>query len=66
MTEPLYTFDALVPRPIDRPTVVPLEGDLPVEELDDAKIFAAPDDPADWPAWREQLTRWRADARTSA
>ena len=30
--------------------------------LDAAKIFAAPDDPADWPAWREALTRWRAEA----
>ena len=40
-------FDPLVPRPIDRPTFVPLEG--PLDVLDAAKILAAPDDPADWP-----------------
>ena len=28
-------------------------------ELDSAKIIAAPDDPADWPAWRDALARWR-------
>jgi hypothetical protein len=49
-----------VPRPIDRWAEVPLDGDLSV--LDDAKILAPPDDPAQWPAWREQLQRWRADA----
>ena len=31
--------------------------------LDGAKILAAPDDPADWPAWREALRRWRDEAR---
>ena len=36
------------------PTSAPLDG---------AKIFAAPDDPADWPAWREALARWRDEAR---
>ena len=25
--------------------------------------MAAPDDPADWPAWREALARWRDEAR---
>lgn len=30
--------------------------------LDGAKIFAAPDDPADWPAWRATLARWREEA----
>jgi hypothetical protein len=50
------TFDPLVPRPIDLPT--PIRGDL-----DRAKIIAAPDDPADWPAWREALARWRDRAR---
>ena len=50
------TFDPLVPRPIDRPT--PIDG-----ELDSAKIIAAPDDPADWPAWRDALARWRDEAR---
>jgi formylglycine-generating enzyme len=53
--------DPLVPRPIDLPTPVPDGADL--AELDRAKIIAAPDDPAGWPAWREALTRWRAEAR---
>ena len=57
-------FDPLVPRPIDRPTVLPLDGDIDADVADRAKIFAAPDNPPDWPAWREQLQRWRADART--
>ncbi|MFI9644028.1 SUMF1/EgtB/PvdO family nonheme iron enzyme [Micromonospora sp. NPDC051925] len=57
------SFNPYVPRPIDRPTAVPLAADAPLDELDEAKIFAAPDEPADWPAWREQLTRWRAEAR---
>ena len=52
------SFDPLVPRPIDRPTPPRLEA-----ELDDAKILAAPDDPADWPAWRHTLARWREEAR---
>jgi hypothetical protein len=51
-----------VPRPIDRPTVLPLDGTLEPEAGDIAKIFAAPDDPADWPAWRAALARWRAEA----
>ncbi len=49
-------LDPLVPRPIDLPTEID-------NELDGAKIIAAPDDPADWPAWREQLAAWREDAR---
>src|SRR6202008_3324547 len=40
----------LVPRPIDLPT--PIAG-----ELDGAKIIAAPDDPAEWPAWPDALPR---------
>ena len=32
-------------------------------DLDGAKIFAAPDDPAEWPAWRARLADWRAEAR---
>jgi formylglycine-generating enzyme len=52
----MTSFDPLVPRPIDLPT--PIDGDL-----DRAKIIAAPDDPADWPAWRAALTRWRDGAR---
>ncbi|GAB3932631.1 hypothetical protein GCM10027614_02170 [Micromonospora vulcania] len=47
-------------RPADRGA---LGGHADLSTLDEAKIFAAPDNPADWPAWREQLTRWRADAR---
>jgi sulfatase modifying factor 1 len=52
--------DPLVPRPIDLPTPVPPEG--PLDVLDGAKVIAAPDDPADWPAWRASLERWRAEA----
>ena len=50
------SFDPLVPREIDRPT--PIDGDLAK-----AKIVAAPDDPAEWPAWRDALARWREQAR---
>ena len=56
-------FDPLVPRPIDRPTVLPPAGPIDADVADGAKIFAAPDDPADWPAWRDQLHRWRDEAR---
>ena len=52
--------DPWSPRPIDLPTEVPLEG--PLDSLDAAKVFAAPDDPQDWPPWREALTRWRGEA----
>ncbi|HWB38595.1 MAG TPA: hypothetical protein VHA75_21460, partial [Rugosimonospora sp.] len=55
--------DPYAPRPIDRPTEVPLDGTVELSVLDEAKIFAAPDDPALWPAWRDALHRWRADAR---
>ncbi|MFD6178451.1 MULTISPECIES: formylglycine-generating enzyme family protein [unclassified Isoptericola] len=61
-----YTFDPLVPRPIDRPTDVPTGGPLTPEQsvaLDEAKIFVGPQDPADRPAWRERLAAWRSDAR---
>jgi Sulfatase-modifying factor enzyme 1 len=61
MTE--VDFDPLVPRPIDRPTNVPLVGDVDRDATDRAKILAAPDDPAEWPAWRVQLLRWRDGAR---
>ncbi|MFI8522987.1 SUMF1/EgtB/PvdO family nonheme iron enzyme [Promicromonospora sukumoe] len=60
-----YTFDPLVPRPIDRPTEVAV-GPLTTEAseaLDQAKIFSGPADPADRPAWRETLRAWRSDAR---
>lgn len=70
-----YTFDPLVPRPIDLPTVIPLDAATDaatdgttdaaqdLAALDQAKIFAAPDDPAQWAAWRERLEAWRSDAR---
>lgn len=60
-----YTFDPLVPRPIDRPTEV-ATGPLTTEAsaaLDEAKIFSGPADPADRPAWRETLRAWRSDAK---
>jgi hypothetical protein len=55
--------DPLVPRPIDLPTTLPLDGTLDPGTGDIAKVFAAPDDPADWPAWRAALIRWRTEAR---
>ncbi|MFF2830882.1 SUMF1/EgtB/PvdO family nonheme iron enzyme [Cellulosimicrobium cellulans] len=61
-----FTFDPLVPRPIDLPTEVALDGPLTPEQslaLDEAKIFVGPADPADRPAWRERLAAWRDDAR---
>ena len=56
--------DPLVPRPIDLYTPVPLDADADLAPLDTAKIFAAPDDPADWPAWRAALAKWREEATT--
>ncbi|MBA2332674.1 MAG: hypothetical protein H0V94_07800, partial [Actinobacteria bacterium] len=65
MTIPLeQPRDPWSPRPIDLSTPVSLDPSAPLDRLDGAKIFAAPDDPADWPAWREVLRRWRDDART--
>ena len=54
--------DPWAPRPIDLWTPVPLAPDADLEPLDTAKIFAAPDDPGDWPAWRDALARWRQEA----
>jgi formylglycine-generating enzyme len=51
------------PRPLDLPTAVPLHDGVDLAILDDAKVFAAPDDPAAWPRWRERLHAWRANAR---
>jgi hypothetical protein len=60
-------FDPLHPRALDLPTPVPLDADLAEGDralvLDDAKIFAAPADPADVPQWRAQLAAWRDGAR---
>lgn len=63
MTIPLeQPRDPWSARPIDLPAPVPLEPHAQLDDLDAAKIFAAPDNPSDWPAWRETLTRWRAEA----
>ena len=58
----LEPLDPLSPRQLDLPTAVPLEPGAELDGLDAAKILAAPDDPADWPAWRDALTRWRLEA----
>lgn len=54
-------LDPLVPRPIDLWRAVPLGADADLSSLDDAKIFAAPADRADRPAWRTALHRWREE-----
>jgi formylglycine-generating enzyme required for sulfatase activity len=54
-------MDPLVPRPLDRPTVVDLDAP-DWSAMDAAKILAAPDDPADWPRWRTVLREWAAGA----
>ena len=51
-----------LPRPIDRSAPVPLDPGADLSTMDEAKVFAAPDDPALWPAWREALHRWRREA----
>ncbi|RNE62244.1 SUMF1/EgtB/PvdO family nonheme iron enzyme [Cryobacterium tepidiphilum] len=56
-------INPLVPRAIDLPTVLPLDGTLDAATGDIAKIFAAPTDPAEWPAWRDALASWRREAR---
>lgn len=61
----MYDFDALVPRPIDHTTNVPL-GELAAEDslrLDEAKIFAAPISLSDRDRWREVLAQWREESR---
>jgi formylglycine-generating enzyme len=55
--------DLLVPRSLDQPTTVPLDPHADLAGLDSAKIFAAPPDRAQLPAWRAALRRWREDAR---
>lgn len=59
---PRPDFSPYRPRPIDSPTAVPIEPGADLTELDEAKVFAAPNDPSQWPAWREALTRWRSEA----
>jgi sulfatase modifying factor 1 len=59
-------FNPYVPRPIDKPTAVPLAPDADLSVLDEAKIFAAPTDPANYPAWRAAITRWRREALVKA
>lgn len=60
-------FDPLHPRELDLPTRIPLDADLTTGDaaiaLDDAKIFAAPDDAADLDLWRSRLGEWRDGAR---
>ena len=56
-------FDPLVPRAIDRPTVLPAGGAIEPAVGDIAKIFAAPADPDEWPRWRADLAAWREEAR---
>ncbi|MGW0436848.1 formylglycine-generating enzyme family protein [Micromonospora sp. NPDC003197] len=56
-------FNPYVPRPIDQSTEVPLAPEADLSVLDEAKIFAAPDDPVHWPAWRERITAWRTEAK---
>jgi hypothetical protein len=63
-----YQFDPLVPRPIDLPTALDPATGLDAEELarlDGAKIFAAPEAPADWPAWRSRLHEWRTASQAA-
>ncbi|MCA4132607.1 SUMF1/EgtB/PvdO family nonheme iron enzyme [Arthrobacter sp. M4] len=52
-----------MPRAIDKPTALPPGGIIDPSIGDIAKIFAAPDDPADWPGWREDLSAWRREAK---
>ncbi|MGO4104444.1 SUMF1/EgtB/PvdO family nonheme iron enzyme [Leifsonia sp. YAF41] len=56
-------INPLVPRSIDLPTVLPADGLLDPAVGDIAKIFAAPANPADWPAWRAAMQAWRDSAR---
>lgn len=53
-------LDPLVPRELDLPRS--WDAGAPLASLDDAKILAAPSDPADWPTFRDRITAWRSDA----
>ena len=55
--------DPYAARPIDLPADVPLADGADLSVLDEAKILAAPVDPADRAAWRVALHRWRREAR---
>ena len=56
-------FNPLMPRDIDLPTLLGSDG---IDDVagDVIKIFSAPPDPAEWPAWRDRLTQWREAALT--
>jgi len=56
-------LDPMRPRPIDLPTILPAGGQIEPAVGDIAKIFAAPEDPAEWPRWRADLAIWRDEAR---
>lgn len=56
-------LNPLVSRPIDQPTVVPLEPGADLSVLDAGKILVPPADPARWPEFRAALARWREEAR---
>ena len=56
-------LNPLVPRDIDLPTVLGNDG-IDDEAGSIVKIFSAPTDPAEWPAWRERLAEWRDSAKT--
>lgn len=58
--------DRYAPRPIDLPTAVPLGPGADLCVLDEAKILAAPQDPALRHQWRAALHRWRQEARRRA
>lgn len=55
-------LNPLVPRDIDLPTTLGVGG-IDDDEGSKVKIFSAPTDPAEWPAWRERLAAWRDSAR---
>ncbi len=60
---PSLGFNPYVPRPIDRPTAVPLAPDADLVGAGRSQDLRGARRPADWPAWRAALTRWRTEAR---
>lgn len=57
-------MNPLEPRPIDLPTTVDLGLHADLAFLDDAKMLAVPEDPADLPRWRGKLAEWLLGARS--